>query len=128
MSKRERGQVGILNVGAGDTKLSFDPSDPAEVKRASAIVVDMIRRGYAVLVEVGSDAKGPLYRRALDFDPETAEYIIAGDPGVEQEGPTTHVKPSAAPPRRTRGRKGSQTERVPAAATSAVAVARVAGG
>ena len=120
------GEIGILNVGAGDTKLSFDPSNPAEVKRASEVVSDMIRRGYAILVEAGRDEKGPLYRRALDFDPETAEYIIAGDPGVDEE-PTTNVKePTSPSPRRSR-RKETRV-RVPAAKSSAVAVSLIAGG
>jgi hypothetical protein len=43
--------VGILNVGTGDTKLVFDKDDPAECIRAARIVADMLRRGYALLVE-----------------------------------------------------------------------------
>ena len=73
------GEVAILNVGAGDTKLSFDPSNPTEARRAAKIVKDMIRRGFAVLIEVGSDERGPLYRRAHDFDEATAEYIRVGE-------------------------------------------------
>lgn len=122
------GEVGILNVGAGDTKLSFDPKNPAEVKRASKIVKDMIGRGFALLIEVGRDDKGPLYRRALDFDSETAEYIIAGAP-EELEVPNVKGKagPAESRPGRTRARGPRQT-RVPAASTNAVAVARTAGG
>lgn len=33
-----KGEVGILNVGAGDTKLTFDPSKPDEVARSAQIV------------------------------------------------------------------------------------------
>jgi hypothetical protein len=62
------GELGILNVGAGDTKLTFDPSKPAEVKRAGKVVKDMLKRGFAILIEVGKDEKGPLYRRATGFD------------------------------------------------------------
>jgi hypothetical protein len=118
------GELGILNVGAGDTKLSFDPSKPDEVKRAASIVQDMIKRGFAILVEVGQDDKGPLYRRAHDFDPETAEYIVAGAPD-SVEVPNVQAAPVA--PRR--GRKGkAATTRIPAAKTNAVAIARTAGG
>ena len=46
------GQIGVLNVGAGDTKLSFDKNNPAEMIRSARIVTDMLRRGYALLVEV----------------------------------------------------------------------------
>lgn len=117
------GEVSILNVSAGDTKLSFDPKNPAEAARAARTVRDMIRRGFAILIEVGKDEKGPLYRRADDFDPETNEYIIAGTP-EELE------KDNALPPRAPRrGGKGKKTEkRVPAQATNSVVIARTAGG
>lgn len=117
------GEIGILNVGAGDTKLVFDPKKPEEVKRASATLKDMIRRGFAILIEVGRDDKGPIYRRAHDFDADTAEYIIAGLPGEleinDDEKPT-------APPRRRH--KTGPAKRVKASSTNAVAVARTAGG
>lgn len=119
------GDLAILNVAAGDTKLSFDPSNPGEVERASAIVKDMLRRGFAILIEVGRDDNGPLYRRALDFDPATAEYIIAGSPETME---TANVKEPASAPTRGRKAKSPPRQRVPAAATSAVAVGRTAGG
>lgn len=118
------GEIGILNVGAGDTKLTFDPKKPAEVKRAARIVKDMIRRGFAILIQVGEDEKGPLYRRATDFDEETAEYIIVGDP-AEQETP--NVKKPAGPAKRGRKAKAIP-KRYAAGRTKAVAVARTAGG
>ncbi|PTR05376.1 MULTISPECIES: hypothetical protein [unclassified Novosphingobium] len=118
------GEVAILNVGAGDTKLSFDPSNPAEVARAAKIVKDMIRRGFALLIEVGRDDKGPLYRRAHDFDATTNEYIVAGTPG-EIEEPSHEQEPASAP---RKGRKAAPRQRIPAATTNAVTVARTAGG
>lgn len=39
------GSVAILNVSAGDTKLTFDKSNPSETIRAARIVKDMLRRG-----------------------------------------------------------------------------------
>lgn len=120
------GQVGILNVGAGDTKLSFDPSNPGEVERAGRIVKDMLRRGFAILIEVGSDDKGrPLYRRASDFDETTAEYIIAGAPEETEE---LSVEEPASTPRKAAPRGKTSPRRVPAASTNAVSVARTAGG
>lgn len=125
------GQVAILNVAAGDTKLSFDPKNPDEAARAARIVKDMIRRGFVLLIEVGRDDKGPMYRRALDFDETTSEYIIAGTGQEEMETVTHDEKPASAPKRKrktaTRSDKGG-THRVPARRTSAVAVARTAGG
>jgi len=118
----ETGTLSILNVGVGDTKLSFDPSKPAEVKRACAVVEDMLKRGFALLIQIGEDDQGPIYRRAKGFDPATAEYIIVGAPDTEE--PNHEQKPASAP-RRSRQTK---TVRVPAAKATAVAVARTAGG
>lgn len=139
------GEVGILNVGAGDTKLTFDKSNPAECIRAARIVKDMLRRGYALLVDRG-DGK---YQRALDFDDTKYEYIIADfDPevarvadsqevtsgkGGEPEAPDADAPPGGGEGRgkgggsaRPRGRRSSI--RVAAANTKAVAVGRTAGG
>lgn len=85
------GTVGILNVGAGDTVLTFDNTNPAETIRACRIVRDMIRRGYALLVEVERDGE-KRFERALDFDEKKCAYIVADfDPiaaskADEQEG------------------------------------------
>lgn len=148
------GSVGILNVGAGDTKLSFDPTNPAEVIRAGRIVKDMLRRGYALLVATGKDADGrSVYRRATDFDEKTAEYIIADfDPVVAQaadaaeekntglnDGPTITIKETttddapAAPTGQGRGKKAPAPNskagrRLKASNVHAVAVSRSAGG
>jgi hypothetical protein len=132
MAEHEQiGELSLLNVGTGDTKISFDPEGPPEDRAtAAALVKDMIRRGYAVLVEVGRDEKGPLYRRALDFDEETTEYIVAGLP-EDLIAPAEKEEVSAAP----RGKRkyshkgtGRNTSRVPAGRAKAVAVPRTAGG
>jgi len=132
------GSVGILNVGAGDTKLTFDRSNPAECIRAARIVKDMLRRGYALLVEnpPGSNT----YIRALDFDEAHCEYVIADfDPVIaaeHDEQESTHAEetqqqesstaPEPATPKR-RGRPPGR-KRVDAAGASAVAVPRISGG
>jgi len=142
-----KGEVGILNVGAGDTKLTFDNSNPMETARACRIVKDMLKRGYALFIEVGRNGDDqPVYRRALDFDEATAEYIIADydplaarseptpappadedQPDVEEEETGRAAPPAAeAPAPAKRGRPAKK--RVPAAKTNAVAVARTAGG
>jgi len=113
-----RGELGVLNVGAGDTKLSFCADDPADVLRAARVVRDMLRRGYALLVEVERDGQ-KRFERALDFDETKSEYIIADfDPATY---PEEDRETSEAP--RPRGRKS-----IPAAETRAVAVAPTAGG
>ena len=118
----DAGTLAILNVGVGDTKLSFDPAKPAEVKRASAVVEDMLKRGFALLIQIGEDDQGPIYRRAKSFDPATAEYIIVGAPDTEEQ---SHEQESASPLRR--GRKAKEV-RIPTSKTNTIAVARTAGG
>jgi hypothetical protein len=79
------GSVSILNVGAGDIELSFNRDNPAECIRAARIVKDMLRRGYALLIEVERDGVRK-FERALDFDDTQYKYIIADfDPVAAQE-------------------------------------------
>lgn len=120
------GQVSILNVSDGDTKLTFDNKDPVEVSRASRIVKNMLRQGYVLFVDPKG---GDNYERALDFDERTNEYIIAdfdpegGDDG--QEEPKGQAEKAAKPARKKAGKK---TKRVPAQKAKGVAVGRTAGG
>lgn len=128
------GDVAVLSVGAGDVRLTFDPANPAERIRAARIVKDMLRRGYALLVEVEIDGK-KAYQRALDFDEEHCEYIVADlDPMAAQpneertDAGTNEVRkveeaPEPKPAKKGRPRRGLRAER-----TNAVAVAPTAGG
>lgn len=130
------GGVGILNVGAGDTKLSFDPSNPAEAIRAARIVRDMLRRGYALMIEVRQPSGAMAYQRVHDFDETKAEYIIADyDPGNseranEETGEAEAGSPPApsGDPKPARPRGRPKRVAVPAETVRAVAVARTAGG
>ena len=117
------GELAILNVGEGDTKLVLDNPTPEEKIHPAKTIKDMVRRGYAILVEVGKDEKGPLYRRVHDFDENTLEYIIAGGPEEATEKKNERVPRAGAAKRR-----GGNTQRVRASDTNAVAVARTAGG
>lgn len=123
------GQVGILNVGAGDTKLVFDPSNPADCIRAARVVKDMIRRGYALLVDTGKRDAGdrPIYARAKDFDETKFEYIIADfDPliaaeedanaedestAAQSDGAPGEKAKSAQAPQRPKGYPGRERQR-----------------
>lgn len=125
-----KGSLGILNVGTGDTKLSFDKSNPAERARAAKIVEDMLKRGYAILVQIGDQGGEPIYRRAKAFDPETCEYIIAGGPDeVINVGELTAPGDGAGgvPMLEAHGRRHRE-HRVKAERTRAVSVSRSAGG
>lgn len=121
------GQLGILNVGAGDTKLSFDPTKPAECERAAAVVMDMLKRGYAIMVQVGEKDGKALYMRADSFDPATSEYLIVGLPDTIA-APAEPIQPAdeTPAPKRQRGRIANR--RVAASGTHAVAVAPISGG
>lgn len=110
--------LAILNVGDGDTKITFDKDKPDELERSKKIVTQMIRAGFAIMVLVGTTASGkPKYRRATKFDPDTCEYIIV-------DAPDDVAAPADEPKRKGRGR----AQRVPAAGAKAVGVARSAGG
>ncbi len=147
------GSIGILNVGCGDMKLTFDKNNPAECIRAARIVKDMLRRGYALMCDSGKrDPKDDsvIYTRVKEFDEATCEYIIADyDPltflAEQPSGPTERIQtdePAAeAPgtetrakgPRRGGGWKESPkkrlgTRRIHAADTKTIAVSRSAGG
>ncbi len=76
------GTLSVLNVGGGDIRISFDKASAAEAIRAKRVITDMMRRGYAVLIEVDG-----AFQRAVDFDENVGEYIIADyDPMVETTG------------------------------------------
>ena len=113
------GTLAILNVGEGDTKLTFDKTKPEEVKRAAAAIQDMLKRGFAILVKVGTRKGEPLYQRAKAFDPKTNEYIIVGAPDDAEV---------QAPPKGRKAQARPRAGRVKAERTEAVAVSRSAGG
>lgn len=119
----------ILTVGDGDTTLTFDPKKPAECARAKKVVDDMLKRGFAILVEVGKRDGQPLYQRAHAFDPETAEYIIVGAPDDEEAEEEAAPAPKPARPRRKKAAKPKpRKRRVKADGAEAFAVGRTAGG
>jgi hypothetical protein len=138
------GTVGILNVGAGDTKLSFDKSNPQECIRAARIVADMLKRGYALMIEVEQPNGSKTFQRVLEFREDVCEYVIADlDPvaaaaadkeeqdrgqqaaaPTNQEGPAESGEEAAAASAPKRGRRRN----VPASEARGVAVARSAGG
>ena len=137
------GTMGVLNVGAGDTKLTFDKNNPMERARSARIVADMLKRGYVLFIETGQNAAGnPAYQRVLEFKEDVCEYIIAdltapieqGEPDHEPSRETTSgeggeetVAPALA--RVPKARKGGRPRKaIDASQARGVAVARSAGG
>lgn len=83
------GILEILNVQAGDIKITFDEDDVVETIRAKRIIADMLRRGYALVVEVERDGK-KAFERVQGFDAEKGEYIIADfDPQTSFDSQTS---------------------------------------
>jgi hypothetical protein len=146
------GTVGILNVGAGDITLSFDPANAIERIRSARIVRDMIRRGYALLVEVERDGVKS-FERALDFDEAHCRYLIADfapetverefsrplaelaiDKGMENDHGESGTAAEAETPETSAGKGTKKSGRrgkfksVDAGTTRAVAVGRSSGG
>lgn len=127
------GTVSILSVGSGDTKISFDPSNAAERIRAARIVADMLRRGYALLVEVERRGKKS-FQRVKAFREDRCEYIIADlDPvtALAADVEEGHAKEAAAAhtPKAGRAPRAKLRDRaIPAEKARAVAVPRSAGG
>lgn len=135
------GMVGILNVGAGDTKLVLDKDDPSSLVRGARIIKDMLRRGYALLAEIEIDGVKK-FQRVREFREDTFEYVIADFDPVEAERADAEEKasekasePGAAspPPAQTRTpekpRRGRpRTRTLDATKTRAHAVAHTSGG
>ena len=68
------GEISILSVGRGDIKINFASDDPDEIEHAKNVIIDMLKRGYMLFIEV--DGK---HVRVKDFDPKTNEYILKID-------------------------------------------------
>lgn len=138
--------LAILNVGEGDTKIIFDKNNPQELERAKRIITDMLKRGYAILVQAGMKNGKPVFYRATEFDPETCEYIVDGmpeseafnaevrDPDLVKEEslitapPNDENKESGKAQPKPSWSRGRKKQRLPADTTKAVAVSRSAGG
>lgn len=143
------GTLNVLSVADGDMTIKFDSNNPSEVIRARRIITDMIKRGYALLIELPDGT----HTRALEFDPKTDEYIIADfdefhientqNPYDQPTGKTeaapeklrsknyqkeepTNEKTTKQTPKTSRS--NSRTKRVKAEKSTAYAVAPTAGG
>lgn len=116
------GVVAILNCSTGDTRISFNSNDPAEVERAKAVVEDMLKRGYCLAVVVGDKME-----RAVGFDSAKSEYIVESAEAPRPPLPPEGVpEPADAKPKR--GRRGSHLTRRSAKEHGVIAVGQTAGG
>ncbi len=131
------GVLEILNVQGGDVKITFDKGNAGEVIRTKRIIQDMLRRGYALVVEVEREGK-MAYERVQEFDSERGEYIIADFDSLEAAkadacAPPVPREPIKVPTRggedapvRRRGRPPGK--RLAMETTKATGIGRSAGG
>lgn len=95
------GCLEILNVQGGEVKLSFDRKDVPDAMRARRFITEMLRQGFVLLVEIERNGE-KRYERALGFDGENGEYLIAdfipnGQAEPEEEKPRNHNKKHKVP-------------------------------
>lgn len=137
------GSLEILNVAAGDTKITFNTKDCRDAIRARRIITDMLRRGYALVVEVDRNGE-KAYERIKEFDEAQGEYIIADfddrqvqetraiqTSGVVTPEPSEGLCPCGKPTKhkgRCLGSKNHATRRLPMDTTKATGIGRTAGG
>lgn len=112
------GSLSILNTGEGDIQVTFNNHDDVESERAIAMLLDMQKRGYAILVKQDDGT----YQRAVAIDRETRSYVILPPTVLPTETPVDHARDVT--PRK--GRK--KTIKQPIKGRRATAVARSAGG
>lgn len=128
------GSLSVLNVGEGDIHITFNNADPAETEKAVAMLLDMQKRGYAIMVQLPDNT----YVRAQSIDATTGSYIVVLP---DEIAAATLAEPAAASPEGAKDGESAATEKpsrgrpskkastsLPIAGTRAVGVARSAGG
>ncbi len=111
------GELIVLSVHKGDTKLSFDGKDPEELAHAKTVITDMLQRGYLIFIDTGEGEGEDRLRRVTAFDPEKCEYILRADKRRKEYKDALQA-----------GQEPPKEERVPAAKTRATAIAPTSGG
>jgi len=122
------GVLEILNVQGGDVKITFDKDNVSEAIRARRIVTDMLRRGYALVVEV--DRGGvKAYERVQKFDEARGEYIIADlDSIAAEQADTKEAEEEISAPAPAVKKRSRPSKSLPMESTRATAIGRSAGG
>jgi hypothetical protein len=100
----------VLNCKLGDLKLSFDKSNPAELKKARAAVQKMLRDGFVIFVEHDGQTK-----RVRRFDPKCDCYIV--------QDIQTPKQPSKVEVKHAGTRKRKRDIKLPASKHRATAIA-----
>jgi len=119
------GSLSCLNVSGGDIEITFDTQSAAEAIRAKRMIKDMLRRGYALLIE----QEDGTHTRALDFDEKVGKYIVADfDPTIEEtDGKQIETQTETSEPTLKKTSR-SRRKQIPMEKAKTVAVAPSAGG
>lgn len=120
------GSLSCLNVSGGDITIEFDHENAAEAIRAKRMITDMLKRGYALLIETSDGT----YTRCKKFLPDVGKYIVAdfdNKPETKDEDAKIETPEKNVGKIETRGRK-SKTKEIPMATAKARAVAPSSGG
>lgn len=120
------GELRTLNTGEGDVVITFEnETDDLIIERAVAMLQDMQKRGYAILVKQPDGT----WARAKGIHGGHKTYMVdLTDP--DPTDPSTTPTPSSASTDPAPGRRGRRARTVeqPIATSEAVGVARSAGG
>lgn len=120
------GELRVLNVGHGDLRFTFNKDNAIELEKARRCITDMLRRGYALFIEVDGENGQKKTVIVKSFDPERECYII-GDTGAAGAVPVDETEFDEAKPSPRRSKKPA-TRMVPMRTSKATAVAPTAGG
>lgn len=107
--------IDVLNAGLGHLEIRFNGDDPMEQVRASRIINDMLKRGYALFVE-GEDGK---MTRVKKFIESKFAYIIADGPDGSVPAHAERVNDPSV---------GKKSTAIKASSVKTTAVGRSAGG
>jgi hypothetical protein len=117
-SKPLGGKIDVLNTGLGHNEIHIDGSNVIELERASRIIKDMLKRGYALFVH----GKENELVRVKRFDEKHKVYIIGAEATLSPE-----VETVTQPVLNKHGKK-TDDKAVPVGSAKVTSVGRSAGG
>lgn len=128
-AEQKIGTCAILNVSRGDTEITFDSANPADVEKARAVVESMLSRGYRIFVRGVGKGNSPRLYPVKKFNPERNTYVVGNlAPEDKLEGEDENKTTPDPKPKKTCRSRGQETREIPASKARATAVAPTAGG
>ena len=100
--------IDILNVGDGDSEVTFDPAKEEDVKRAQFMIDDMMKRGFNFFILCPYTNH---HVRVTSFDPKIGLYIIDTDSPIFQDA-TGKLDDRVAVVKELPAKRGRQRKRI----------------